>query len=99
MPPLKVYYPDDPPWPSRPKAGLGLVLMIMIYDPKQKHQELHTLKRTIVPRFFLKLATRHYHWPINIFFTCLLRFIYQGSDRRPLQRASAWVTYAIASGV
>ena len=27
--PLKLYYPDDPPWPSRAKVGQGLVLMTM----------------------------------------------------------------------
>ena len=27
---LEVYYPDDPPRPNRPKAGLGLVIMMMM---------------------------------------------------------------------
>ena len=28
--PLKVYHYDDPPWPSRPKDGLSLVMMMMV---------------------------------------------------------------------
>ena len=36
---------------KRQKLMLMLMLMLMlIYDPKQKHQELHTSERTIVPR-------------------------------------------------
>ena len=30
LPSLTVFTSDDPPWPSRPKAGLGVVMIMMM---------------------------------------------------------------------
>ena len=35
---------------KRQKMLMLMLMLMLIYDPKQKHQELHTSERTIVPR-------------------------------------------------